>query len=381
MAGMETTRSSKTPEIATLLTTGASYWLHINPLAKREIGHWRRRARTIPNGTLRSQALHKLTGERLNPEAAALFAILAAPRHRKRLIRLIVAFQIAYDYLDAINEAHDTANLQNGLTLHQALSDAVAIERSEGDYYRHHPHKDDGGYLAELVSACRAEIAQTTLCPPLRQTINNAIDRVGIAQTRNHALCVEGESQLSEWAAASSDRDGYYWWELAAGGISSLGVHALFAAAVDGASIEEARNIDAAYFPPVCAISALLDSLVDYDGDTQTGNHSFVSHYASVSIAARRFREIADEGRRLQSRLRYHRRHAVLLAGIASFYLSANEARSPFAYPVLLSTLAELGPITTPMLQVMRLMRNHAGVPSTQQQAPKVARIRQPKSL
>jgi tetraprenyl-beta-curcumene synthase len=381
MAGMETTRSSKTLELATLLTTGASYWLHINPLAKREIAHWRRRARTIPNNTLRSQALHKLTGERLNPEAAALFAILAAPIHRKRLIRLIVSFQIAYDYLDAINEAQNTANLQNGLTLHQALNDAVAIEPSQGDYYRHHPRKDDGGYLAELVSVCRAEIAETTLCPPLRQTISSAIERVGVAQTRNHALLIEGEPQLSEWAAASSDRAGYYWWELAAGGISSLGIHALFAAAINGASIEEARNIDAAYFPPVCAISALLDSLVDYNGDTQTTNHSFVSHYPSVAIAARRFREIANEGHTLQRPLRYHRRHAVLLAGIASFYLSANEARSPFAYPVLLSTLAELGPITTPMLQVMRLMRRHAGVSSTQQQAPKAAHIQGPTGL
>jgi tetraprenyl-beta-curcumene synthase len=368
---METTRSSKPLEIATLLTTGASYWLHINPLAKREIAHWKHRASQIPNSTLRGQALHKLTGERLNPEAAALFAILAAPRHRKRLVRLIVAFQIAYDYLDAINEAPDTANIQNGLCLHQALDDAVAVERSNADYYRHHPHHGDGGYLNALISACRFEIAQTPLCPAVRQILGTAVERVGIAQTRNHALRVEGETQLRTWAAPSSDREGYHWWELAAAGISSLGIHALFAAALDGVTVEEARNIDAAYFPPVCAISALLDSLVDYDDDTQTTNHSFVSHYPASAMAAGRFREIAGEAHSLQRRLRYSRRHTVLLAGIASFYLSAHEAETPFARPIHLSTLSELGPITTPMLRVMGLMRRRAGVPSTQQQAPK----------
>jgi tetraprenyl-beta-curcumene synthase len=373
MAGMETTRSSKTLEIATLLTTGASYWLYINPLAKREIARWKRRASEIPNRTLRGQALHKLTGERLNPEAAALFAILAAPRRRKRLIRLIVSFQIAYDYLDAINEAPDTASLQNGLCLHQALDDIVAAEPSNVDYYRYHPHKDDGGYLAGLIAVCRAEIARMPSTPALRQTLAAATERVGTAQTRNHALRVEGEGQLIEWADASSKPDGYHWWELAAGGISSLGIHALFAAAASGATVDEARRIDAAYFPSVCAISALLDSLVDYSGDIQTTNHSFVGHYPSEAIVAERFGEITCEAAKLLRRLHHDRRHVVLLAGIASFYLSAHEAQSPSARPAMLSTLAELGPITAPMLTVMRLMRRHAGVPTTQQQAAKTA--------
>ncbi len=81
------------------MTAGSIYWLTIYPLARREIRHWKHRAELIPDPTLRAAALDKLTREHLNPEAAAFFAILAPARRRARLVRLIVAFQIAYDYL------------------------------------------------------------------------------------------------------------------------------------------------------------------------------------------------------------------------------------------------------------------------------------------
>lgn len=358
MARMQTKRSSTPQELATLLGTGASYWLYINPLAKREIAHWRRLTETIPNDTLRYQALHKLTQERLNPEAAALFAVTAGPLHRKGLIRLIVAFQIAYDYLDAINEAPDTSNLQNGFWLHRALEDAVALQLGDRDYYRHHPHKDDGHYLATLIDTCRTEFTRLHCEPATRQIILTAIRRVGAAQTRNHAVGVAGEDQLIEWAQANCERPGYLWWELAAGGISSLGVHALFAATASKAPAAEAKQIDAAYFPAVCAISALLDSLVDYTDDAKTQNHSFVAHYTIPAQAARRFGEITAEANTKLQHLRCARQHTIILAGIASFYLSAHQANDPFATPIATSTLNQLSQTTRPMLATIRHMRH-----------------------
>lgn len=368
---MQTKHSPKPLEVTTLLATGASYWLHINPLAKRQISHWKARAASIPDQTLRAQATHKLTGERLNPEAAALFAILA-PRHaRKGLIRLIVAFQIAYDYLDAINEAPDTANLQNGFSLHEALNDAIRIEPPRRDYYKHHPQKDDGGYLSELIAVCRSEIATLPSANELRPLLALAIARCGEAQCRNHAVRVEGEEQLIDWSQKSSNRAGYLWWELSAGGISSLGIHALFAAAAARSTVEEAHKLDAAYFPPVCAISALLDSLVDYAEDRTTTNHSFVGHYRTANEAADRFAAITSEARALLSPLKHPRRHELLLAGIASFYLSANEAQSDFARPATSNTLGRLGSTTHVIFLAMQLMRLHAGVSNTQDQRPK----------
>src|SRR5580704_6458437 len=118
--------TSCAPEIIGSVTAGVVYWLTIYPRARLEIRRWRRRAQGIPDLTLRAQALYKLTHERLNPEAAAFFAVLAPRRYRRLLVRLMVDFQIAYDYLDGINEQPTTAALRNGLQLHRALSDAVS---------------------------------------------------------------------------------------------------------------------------------------------------------------------------------------------------------------------------------------------------------------
>ena len=128
-----------------MLTVGVVYWITIYPRARREIRRWKRRAQQIPDPTLRAEALDKLTREHLNPEAAAFFAVLAPRQSRPQLVRVMVAFQIAYDYLDAINEPPASASVRNGLQLHRSLCDAVSARPSLVDYYQHHPHTNDGG--------------------------------------------------------------------------------------------------------------------------------------------------------------------------------------------------------------------------------------------
>ncbi len=315
----------------------------------------------IPDATLRAHALYKLSHERLNPEAAAFFAVLAPRRHRRALVRLMVDFQIAYDYLDAINEQPDTAPLRNGLQLHRALNDVVRAEPPDADYYRYHPQHDDGGYLLGLVQACRAALATLPSAAALEPLLLHAAERCGEAQARNHAVLVEGDEQLIEWADAQEDTGEYLWWELAAAGISCLALHALFAAAGRVTTLAEAERIDTAYYPPICAISALLDSLVDHDDDAGGTNHSFVGHYPSSSLTAERFAAITSEACALASVLANHRRHAVILAGIASFYLSAPGASSERARPAATRTLACLGPSSAAILAVMRLRRRTAG--------------------
>jgi tetraprenyl-beta-curcumene synthase len=340
---------------------GVVYWLRIYPRARLEIRRWAARAGQIPDPTLRAQALFKLTHERLNPEAATFFAVLAPRRHRAALVRVMVCFQIAYDYLDAINEEPETAGLRNGLQLHRALSDAVSSCSSGCDYYRYHPQRDDGGYLVDLVSTCRDALWTLPSASAIESLLIHAAARCGEAQSRNHAVLVEGDGQLIDWAANQRERSEYLWWELAAAGISCLALHALFAAAGCATTLEEAARIDAAYFPSVCAISALLDSLVDQPDDSAGTNHSFVAHYESATVAAKRFAAITSEARTLSSVLKGHQRHGVILAGIASFYLSAPGASTELARPVVTRTLDCLGRSSAPILAVMRLRRRSAG--------------------
>jgi tetraprenyl-beta-curcumene synthase len=355
---MKSTYISHLRDVLALLSAGITYWLRIYPHARRELRRWERHAYTIPDASLRKHALHKLTDEHLNPEAAAFFAILGPRRHRRQLVRLMVAFQIMYDYLDAINEPADSAHLANGLQLHTALTHAVSPSPRPVNCYRYHPRREDGDYLNALITTCQGTLHALPSTGTVTPLLIRAAGRCGEAQSHNHAVLVVGSTQLVDWSVARSREHGYLWWELAAAGISCLAIHALFAAAaVPTMTLDNATHIDMAYFPSICAISALLDSLIDYPYDYRTTNHSFTDHYDSSALAAERFVAITAEATAAMSQLSQSRRHKLILAGIAGFYLSAPEAMTGFARPVTEGVIGSLGKITTPILAIMRLRR------------------------
>jgi tetraprenyl-beta-curcumene synthase len=345
-------------ELATLVGLGVSYWLVIHPQVRGELAGWQKVAERIPDPVLRAQALEKLTGERLNPEAAAFFAVLAPRRLRRKVVRLMVAYQLLYDYLDALNELPGASELRNGLQLHRVLTDALLPDRPLADYYRYSPFHWDGGYLQRLASTCRRIVAELPSARAIGQVLIHASERCGEAQSHNHAMVSRDISSFVKWSGRQSGGDGYLWWELAAGGISCLGIHALLALAAGcHSTFAEAQEVDHAYFPPVCALSALLDSLADYHRDAGTTNHSFIGHYCDTEHAARRLVAIAQDGATRVCALRYPRRHAVILAGITSFYLSSPSVQDGFpALPA--RTLAQrVHPIAAPMRAVMRARR------------------------
>jgi tetraprenyl-beta-curcumene synthase len=358
MAGMKSLRIPNLQDAFSLLAAGVTHWLEIAPRARGELHHWRRHARSAPDPTLRKLALEKLWSEALNPEAAAFFAILAPRKNRRGLIRLIVAYQAMYDYLDAVNEPTAAAPLRNGLQLHRILAHTVRPPAGPVDYYAHNPQHDDGGYLEALKGACRDILKSLPSIATVNQPLYNAAERCGEAQARNHAITVEGRDQMMHWSREQAPRSGYLWWELAAAGISCLAIHALFAAAATPRMTpREAQLIDAAYFPPVCAISALLDSLIDLPLDAGTTNHSFAAHYRSSGLVAERYATIIDSAGEMLSKLHLGRRHKIILAGITGYYLSAPEAATDFARPATARAIDVSRPMIRPILALMRIRR------------------------
>jgi tetraprenyl-beta-curcumene synthase len=343
-----------------LSRAGTLYWLGIHPQVSRELAGWELRARRIPNQMLRDHALGQLAGERLNPEAAALFAVLAPRAQRRRAVRFIVAYQVLYDYLDAVNEEPGLAALSSGLQLNRALTDAVLAERPMGDYYPHRPGLTDGGYMHALAEQCRRVVQRLPAATRSAQVLVRASERCAQAQSHNHATLRWGQSRLVEWSLAQAPADGrgYEWWELAAGGISCLAIHALVASAADPASdAEEAAALDAAYFPAICALSSLLDSLADYHSDAGSTNHSFVSHYRDSAHAGERLVAIATDAADRLEGLRNRRLHAIILAGIASYYLSSPSVRQGFPAPVAERLVGHVGALGTPMRMALRVRR------------------------
>jgi tetraprenyl-beta-curcumene synthase len=346
-------------ELGSLVQMGAAYWLGIQPQVQRELAAWDRLARGIPDELLRERALAKLSGERLNPEAAALFAALAPRSERRRVVSLIVAYQVLYDYLDGVNECPGFDGLRDGLALHTALVDALLPDRKCHDYYPNHQGLDDGGYMLTLCRHCRRMAGTIQFIGSSGAVLEEAAERCGQAQSHNHADGAEGGEGLIGWSLLQLPRcPGYEWWEMAAGGISCLNIHAVLACAADRRlDASDLELVEAAYFPSVCSLSALLDSLADFHIDAESGNHSFVAHYRDADHAAERMTAIVGEAKERTATLPASPRHTVVLAGIVAYYLSSPSVWDGFPALAAKQLIESVGPLGSSMCAVMRMRR------------------------
>jgi len=341
-----------------LLGTLGRYWFAIFPVARAELAHWRRRAAVIPDEALRRHALETLADEHLNAEGAAVFAVLAPRRRRALVVRLLVRYQLMYDYLDTLTEQRVVAPLHASRHLHRALTAALG-ERPPSSYYAHYPHADDGGYLSELVDGCSAAFEALPAAGSVAPIALRAARRCAEGQSRNHAAMLTSESTLSRWASCATPAgSGLRWWETAAAAGSSLAIHALLASAADPAlSATEAERVERAYWPWINGLNTLLESMIDAPHDIATANHSYVEHYATAHLMADRLDEIAARATRAARRLPHSEVHAAILAGMAAFYLAAPEAQLPAAHPAADRVRRRLGANVGLPLAMLRARR------------------------
>ncbi len=343
-----------------LVGANARFWPRVLPGVREDLRGWDRRARAIPDDALRAQALAKLRDERFNAEVAATLATLAAPQRRRPAVEAIVALEVMYDYLDGVSEQPADDPLANGRALYAAFADACAPAGPPQDHWRHHPRGDDGGYLAALALACRRGLWALPAAPVVAPLAAAVAARCGEAQTRTHAIPRLGAGQLRAWAEAQPEvaTGGLRWPEVAAGAAASvLAVHALVAAAADpAATAGDARRIAAAYLP-TCALTTLLDSLVDAGADRASGGHAFLAYYASDAEAAERLGALARMAVAGASELPHAAHHLMTVAGAVAFYLSAPSADGERARRLTAQMAAELRPLLAPALAIFRAWR------------------------
>ncbi len=343
-------------EVGAVLATLAVYEARVLPRARRELASWRAVAEAIPDPVLRETAVAALTDKASNVEAVAVFATLAPAARRPAVVRAIVALQAAIDYLDSLGERPGDDAMRDGLLLHGSLGTVFAAgERA--DWYAHHPRDADGGYLERLLAASRTAFASLPSAPALGPLAHAAALRCGEGQSYTHAAA-EAPQALSAWAAERAV-PGFAWWETAAGASSSVAPHALIAlAAQPGVDRREAALVDVAYFPPVGALTVLLDDLVDREADRAAGEHSYLDYYSGPEEAAERLAAITVAARDAERRLPRAERHAAILAGVLSHYLAAPGSSTPYAAPIRDRLLAAGGPAVRLLTSILRLRRD-----------------------
>lgn len=340
-----------------LVLANVRFWPRVAPLVGAQLKRWERRARTIEDPGLRALALEKLREERFNAEVAATLATLAPRAHREVVVEAIVAYEVMYDYLDGLTERSVADPLRTGHELYRAFTDAISLEAkpADGYYASGHHQADDGGYLKDLVKVVRRALASLPSAGAISEASERAATRCAEAQIRAHAVPRLGTAQLEQWAASEAADTPLSWQELLAGAASSvLSVHALIAAAADERiTPEEAAEIDTIYLS-ICALSTMLDSLVNYDRDLRAGQSGYIRYYEDHNLLARDLAGAARRAVKHAAPLRNGSHHAMTLAGVAAYYLSAPTAGSEFAQPVTQQIRTELQPLITPTLALMR---------------------------
>jgi tetraprenyl-beta-curcumene synthase len=328
------------------------------PLACREIRSWERRAATIPDPILRQLAINALRTERGNLEGATAFATFV-PRHRRTTVaRAAIAFQAAYDYVDAVSEHERDGRADNTARLHRALEVAVGHGSSKSDYYAFSAYRYDGGYLRALVNRCRCDLTRLPAFPIAAQQLKRAAHRISAYQHFQHRNSVADDCGFAQWAMRqTSPRVELRWWEVAAAAGSSLAILALMATAARAdVSDDRVRVIEGAYFPWIGSLHTLLDSLVDRQEDIATGQRSLLDRYRSEDEAVARLQLLAGNAAGHARSLPGRDCHMLILAAMASFYLSAR-ADDPYVRLARCRILSTLGHDAAPAIIVLRARR------------------------
>jgi tetraprenyl-beta-curcumene synthase len=343
--------------------TVGRYLIAVLPSVRDELEQWRSRAEQIPNAKLRNHALQALAKQG-NIEGAALFATLAPAARRHQTVRALVAYQSAYNYLDALSELPSPAPVLNADQLHQALLTAFDRDAAHPDYYAHNPDSGDGGYLQATVDACRQALSCLPSLDAVAPTARAAAARIVDFQALNLNEAQGGHDALASWATAETPPgSGLHWWETAAAAGSSLSVHALIAAAADPyVDSGDARAIDRAYFPSIGALHSLLDSLVDRAEDHERGQTSLLDYYPSPGAAATRLGALAGRAHRATERLPDRHAHRVIVTAMCSYYLSAPQCDTAQGRIVRRSLTDALGMPLTVALAMFRVKRLAAGL-------------------
>lgn len=345
-----------------LVRANVRYWPTVAPLTARELRRWEHRADDIPDPGLRELALSKLREEHFNAQVAATLATLLPCAARPAAVRALVALEVAYDYLDGLTERPAPNPLQSALVLFASFTGALEPFPSGGWDPRREAARsgdgEDGGYLDALAQEVRGQLAGLPAWRLLAPVAQAAAARTAQAQARLHAAPALADAQLQQWARPLAARSGLGWREFVAGAAASvLACHALIVAAADPATTRtDAERIDGFYLR-LCALSTLLDALIDRDRDLQAGTSSLLRFYRDERELALSARCLAREASMLARALPDGPHHLMIMLGVVSYYTSAPGAGSTLARPVRSSLWRELSPLIFPTLAVMAAWR------------------------
>jgi tetraprenyl-beta-curcumene synthase len=327
------------------------------PAVSREIAHWRRLAAHIPSAPLRKDALDALERKRGQTDGAALFSSLPRKRNRSYL-RLLVAYQTIWDYLDSVSERGASAGVANGSQLHLALIDALDPGGPTRDYYRYSPWREDG-YLDALVAMCRGCCEQLPSYERVRTIVLRDATRAQVLALNHELDPKRRDAALKRWAQLEfPNRHEASWYELTGAASAGLAAFALIALACEpSCSDAEISQTHAAYFPWASAVACMLDSYADQTEDAANGDHSYIAHYPTPDLAISGTCKLVRRSLLELHKLKNGEAHVLIVCCMVALYLSKDTARTDALSSGSRRLARAGGTLTRVLLPILRLWR------------------------
>jgi tetraprenyl-beta-curcumene synthase len=324
----------------------------------KEIRRWRAYAQTIPDETIRRDAIYVLEHKRTHIHGAALFWTLPRKRNRS-LLRLLVAYELIWDFLDNLSERAAAHGQTDGRQLHLAIAEAIDSSTPISDHYLQHPWHEDGGYLCTLVETCRQGCCSLSSYPLVRELVLGEAQRAQVLALNHHPDPARREQALEQWAARERPGERQTsWWELSAAASAPLTIYALLALAAEPHCTQsEIARTYAAYCPWLSAATTMLDSYVDQVEDIDNGDHSYVAHYPDPGSAMRGIRALVRTSVAEARSLPGGHKHTVVAAAMIAMYLSKDTARTPQLRAGTWTFIHAGGSLTRLLLPILRAWR------------------------
>lgn len=299
------------------------YIVLVLPAVRCQLSRWQHRAKNCNDPVLKQQACSSISRKTFHCQGGAVFAATQARYYRKILITLIVAYQTICDYLDNLCDRAGCYDLQAFRQLHQVLIDALTPGNIPQDYYAFYPHKDDGGYLNQLLYCCQQCIEQLPSYDKVYSHVLWFASCYIDLQVYKHIDTAVREEALMKWALENNDNPEIKWQEFSAAAGSTLGIFALFELACHPDTTEEdSQKIRDDYFPWICGFHILLDYFIDQEEDVAGGDLNFTFYYKNEEDMMKRFDVFACEARQRACQSGNVHLVQLMLDGLPAMYLS-----------------------------------------------------------
>jgi tetraprenyl-beta-curcumene synthase len=294
------------------------------PIVHKELDYWRRRAESIPNQELRTQALASISSKAFHCEGGSILALLS-PKHLKACIKFIVAYQTISDYLDNLCDRSTSLDPIDFEALHESMPNALTLGIDQNhDYYRFRADKNDGLFLKDLVLTCQQVLSELPHYSLIKPALIELANYYCSLQVHKHVVKEERVPRLVDWFSKhKSTLPEMEWYEFSACSGSTLGIFCLVAYGFqDELSEEDVMKIRNGYFPYVQGLHILLDYLIDQEEDKEGGDLNFCFHYPNDQIMLNRLSHFLQEADHHIKGIPHEAFHRFINRGLLGVYLS-----------------------------------------------------------